>query len=115
MFKNHFFIFYLSFRIARLRVRGYRCRLLRQRLRLLPPVFVAELALQERDAALRFGLRNVVEIEIDRSGVFGSKHVDVFEDARVHHLLLPGDGDGASAELQVEGVVLRIETDSFYR
>ena len=74
-----------------------------------------ELALEKRNAALRFRLRNKVEVQVHGSRVLGSEDVDLFEDFGLDHLLLPGDGDGAGAELVVEGVVFGIEAHTLHR
>ena len=71
-------------------------------------VFVPEFTFEEWDAALRFGLGDIVQVEVLSPRVFWSKEVNVLEDSGLDHFLLPGDRHGAGAELQIEGVVLSV-------
>ena len=68
---------------------------------------------KEWDAALRLGLRNKVQVEIRRSSIFWPEKIYVVKNSGVDHLFLPGDRDGAGAELQVKGVILCIQANTF--
>jgi len=75
---------------------------------------VPEFTFEEWDAALRFGLRDIVQVEVLSPRVFRSEEVYVLEDSGLNHLLLPGDRHGAGAELQIEGVILGVKAHSFH-
>ena len=74
-----------------------------------------KLALQKRNATLGLRLGHKVQVEVDGLRVFGSKDVDLVEDLRLDHLLLPRYRDGARAELLIERVVLRVKAYTFDR